>query len=131
MNAQQALFFARERHAFPSSDLQRGLNQQEVIKGIINKVIEPQTLLKTESLIKVAAKSVVTNMPIGSVMNLIQDQISNNSPWVVTTSALIGKGDYQPTYSMGRNRLLYVSWPDQTVLAELKLKINAFMNPAD
>lgn len=127
MNAQQALFFARERHAFTTSDVQRGLNQQEVIKGIVNKVIDPSTLLKIESLISVASKSVVTNMPINSVMNLVQAQISNNKPWDFTTAALIGKGDYQPTYSMGSKRLLYVSWPDQTVLADLKAQIDEFM----
>ncbi|TXT18451.1 MAG: cell envelope-related transcriptional attenuator [Erysipelotrichaceae bacterium] len=131
MNAEKALVFARERHALPNGDFQRGINQQEIIKGIINKVIEPQTLLKVESLIKVASKSVVTNMPIESVMNLIQEQISNNTPWTITTSALVGKDDYQPTYSMGKNRLLYVLWPDQTALTDLKLKIDAFMNPTD
>jgi polyisoprenyl-teichoic acid--peptidoglycan teichoic acid transferase len=127
MNAQQALFFARERHAFLSSDVQRGLNQQEIIKGIINKVIEPQTFLKIENLVSVASKSVVTNIPIESVMNLVQEQISDNTPWTISTSALTGKGDYQGTYSMGMKRLLYVSWPDQTVLAELKLRIDSFM----
>ncbi|NTW96910.1 MAG: LCP family protein [Erysipelotrichaceae bacterium] len=130
MNAQQALFFARERHAFETSDVQRGLNQQEVIKGMINKVIEPSTLLKIEDLVSVASKSVVTNMPIESVMNLVQNQISNNQAWTITTAALTGRGDYQPTYSMGSKRLLYVSWPDQIVLEELKTKITTFMtNP--
>jgi len=130
MNAEQALFFARERHAFVESDIQRGLNQQEVIKGIINKIIEPATLLKIESLVSVASKSVVTNMPIESVMNLVQNQISNNTPWTISTAALIGRGDYQGTYSMGMGRPLYVSWPDQNVLADLKIKIAEMMNPA-
>jgi len=131
MNAQQALFFARERHAFETADVQRGLNQQEVIKGIISKIIEPQTLLKIESLVTVASKSVVTNMPIESVMNLVQQQVSNNSPWTITTAALTGTPDYQGTYSMGMKRPLYVSWPDQTVLANLKLKIDWFMKRTD
>lgn len=48
MNAQQALFSARERHAFLSSDVQRGLNQQEIIKGIIKKVIERVSLVKRD-----------------------------------------------------------------------------------
>lgn len=129
MTAQQALFFARERHAFEQADIQRGLNQQEVIKGIINKVIEPSTLLKIEKLISVASKSVVTNMPIESVMNLVQNQISNNTPWTITTSALIGRGDFQGTYSMGMGRPLYISWPDQDVLADLKIRIAELMNP--
>jgi polyisoprenyl-teichoic acid--peptidoglycan teichoic acid transferase len=130
MTAEQALVFARERHALPSGDLQRGLNQQEVIKGIINKVIDPSTLLKIEKLISVTAKSVATNMDVDSVMNLVQDQISNNRPWDITTSALTGTGDYQPTYSMG-SRLLYVSWPNQDALAELHSRIIAIMSPTE
>lgn len=75
----------------------------------------------------VASKSVVTNIPIENAINLVQEQISDNTPWTISTSALTGKGDYQGTYSMGMKRLLYVSWPDQTVLTELKLRIDSFM----
>jgi len=128
MNAEQALFFARERHAFETGDVQRGLNQQEVIKGIVKKVVEPSTLLKIEELVTVASKSVVTNMPIESVMKLIQAQVADNQPWSITTSALTGTIDYQPTYSLGRNRLLYVSWPDLVLLETLKRQISYFMN---
>ena len=126
MNAEQALFFSRERHAFTGSDVQRGLNQQEVIKGMINKVTEPATLLKIESLISVASKSVDTNFSVEAVMKLVQNQLSSSTAWTISPSALTGKADYQPTYSMG-SRLLYVSWPDQTILKELQGRIKVIM----
>jgi LCP family protein required for cell wall assembly len=126
MNADQALVFSRERHAFAESDVQRGLNQQEVIKGIINKIIDPSTLLKIEKLISVASKSIDTNLTSESVMNLVQNQIANNIPWEFESTALTGKGDLQPTYSMG-SRLLYVMWPNLTVKAQLQEKIAQYM----
>lgn len=123
MNALEALMFARTRHAFVDGDFQRGLNQQEVIKAMINKIISPSSLLKTPSLIDVASKSVMTNMPVESVTNLIQAQISKNVPWEFSSSTLTGKADSQPTYSMGSELLLSVIWPDQKSLINLKTKI--------
>ena len=127
MNASQALFFSRERHALPNSDVTRGLNQQEVIKGIIKKLIEPSTLLKIEALVNVAAENADTNMPIGSVMKLIQGQIAKNTPWAFASSYLTGTLDKQPTYSMGPSRLLEVYWPNKTSLDALKAQITAMM----
>ncbi len=126
LDAEKALYFSRARHPFKDGDVQRGLNQQEVIKGIINKVTEPSSLLKIEKIIEATAKSIDTNLTNDNVMKLIQDQIQNNKPWEFTASALTGKGDLQPTYSMG-SRLLYVSWPNLDVLEELKLKIKTFL----
>lgn len=126
MNAEQALAFVRARYAFSEGDGQRGLNQQEVIKAIVNKVTEPSSLLKIEKIIDATAKSIDTNLTNDSVMKLVQNQIQDNKAWEFTASALSGKGDLQPTYSMG-SRLLYVVWPDLTKLEELRTQIKLFM----
>lgn len=125
-NANQALTFSRERHAFVNGDIQRGLNQQEVIKSIIKKIIEPSTLLKIGDLISVAAKSIDTNLTNENVMNLVHNQISKNVPWEFTASALSGPGAYRPTYSMG-SIPLYVMLPDLKLLAQLETEIDIFL----
>ncbi|NTW95202.1 MAG: LCP family protein [Erysipelotrichaceae bacterium] len=127
LNSEQAITFSRERHAFEDGDLQRGLNQQAVIQGVINKITEPSSLLKIEDLIKVASESVETNLTMDSVTSLVRSQIQYNIPWKFTSAALTGKDAYEITYSWGPSPL-YVVWPNLKVLANLKKQIAAFKN---
>lgn len=118
MNAEQALFFSRERHAFKNGDVQRGLNQQEVIKGMINKLTQPTTLAKMDRIITTASKAIDTNLTSTQLNDLIKLQLEKNPVWNFSSNYLKGKGDYQPTYSMG-SRLLYVYWPDAASVKEI------------
>ena len=118
MNAEQALFFSRERHAFVNSDVQRGLNQQQVIKGLINKLIEPSTLTKIDRIIKTTASAIDTNLTSTQLNELIKLQLEKNPSWSFNSNYLKGKSDYQPTYSMG-SRLLFVYWPEATSVKEI------------
>jgi LCP family protein required for cell wall assembly len=126
LNAEWALQFARERHSFASGDIQRGLNQQEVIKAVFNKLIQPSSLLKIEGIIKSTGKSVDTNLSTKDISLLVKKQIENYKPWSITTSNLSGTGDMQPTYSMG-SRLLYVMRVDPASLQQVQANIAEFM----
>ncbi|OGS55064.1 MAG: hypothetical protein A2Y20_01270 [Firmicutes bacterium GWF2_51_9] len=130
MNSAEALTFSRERHAFESGDIQRGLNQQEVIKGIINKLLTPSTFTKIEGIIKAVGNSVDTNITTDDLSKLIKKQINNNKAWDITTSNLSGVAAMKPTYSMG-SRLLYVMIPSQTSLVQVKQNIETFMKIAN
>ena len=44
LNGDQALAFARERHAFAEGDRQRGKNQMEVIRGVMAKAMSPSMI---------------------------------------------------------------------------------------
>jgi len=126
LNATETLTFARARHQFESGDIQRGLNQQEVIKGLISKLTSPASFTKIDGIISATSKSIDTNMPIEDVSILIKKQLGNNQPWEITTSNLSGVGDMKPTYSMG-SRLLYVMHPDANSLVQVKKSIEDFM----
>jgi LCP family protein required for cell wall assembly len=126
LNAEETLGFSRERYSFPSGDIQRGLNQQEVIKGMINKLVQPASLLKFDAIVNATSKSFDTNLSISDFSALIKKQIENNRPWEITTSNLSGKGDMMPTYSMGK-RLLYVMHPNPESLAKIKTDIASYM----
>lgn len=130
LNSAEALTFSRERHAFESGDIQRGLNQQEVIKGIFNKLITPSTFAKIEGIIKAVGKSIDTNVTTDDLSKLIKKQIDNNKAWDITTSNLSGVGAMKPTYSMG-SRLLYVMIPNPDSLIQVKQSIKTFMVVAD
>lgn len=122
MNAEQALFFSRERHAFENGDVQRGLNQQQVIKGLINKLIEPATLAKIDRIITTTSKAIDTNLTSTQLNELIKLQLEKNPAWNFTSNYLKGQTDYQPTYSMG-SRKLFVYWPDALSVQEIHNQI--------
>lgn len=127
LNAEQALFFSRERHAFESSDVQRGINQQAVIRGIINKLIQPATLTRVDAIIQAGSKSMDTNMNSDNIAKLVQNQLSDPRAWNFESQVLTGRQDYQPTYSMG-SRLLFVVWPNAERLAAIQQHIQDVLN---
>ncbi len=122
LNSQATLVFARERYLVPGGDITRGLNQQEVIKGLVNKIIEPSSLLRIEEIVRATASSIDTNMPSSDLTRLIRLQLDQNIKWNFESMHLEGRGDSQPTYSMG-SRLLYVMHPDQNSLQAIQRKI--------
>jgi LCP family protein required for cell wall assembly len=125
LNAEEALRFSRERHAFENGDIQRGLNQQEVIKGIITKLLQPESLLKIDKIVKAVRKSIDTNVSSTDINLIITHQIENNQPWIFSSTYLKGRSAMKPTYSMGA-RLLYVYIPDEASLNQLHNDILAF-----
>ncbi len=64
MTGQQVITFARERHHFPTGDFQRQLNQQYVIKELVNKIFQ-ESKRNVETPIKVlesAKDNIVMNL---------------------------------------------------------------------
>jgi anionic cell wall polymer biosynthesis LytR-Cps2A-Psr (LCP) family protein len=126
MNGRDALNFARARKIFQSGDRQRGANQQLVIEGIIAKLSEPGNLLRYQELLDTFAKSIQTNIPKEKVAELVDEQLSSGRGWSISTTAVNGTDDSQPTHSMGDQRL-YVMQPDQATVDAAKAEIEATM----
>jgi len=126
LNSAQALAFSRERKSFPTGDIQRGLDQQEVIKAIIKKMTTPASILKVEGIIKALSTSVDTNFTSEDLSVLIKLQLDTNAKWAIKSSNLSGSGDMLPTYSMG-SRLLYVMHPSRNSLNLIRLNIRNYM----
>lgn len=124
VNGKQALAFARERKAFYDGDRRRNMHQQEVIKGILNKALEPQVIIKYNSLLSALSKSFVTNIDSDDIKRLIKNQVKDNKKWTIANSYLTGSDSYQVTYSY-RSKL-YVMMPDEKSVTEAQNKIKAF-----
>ena len=93
LGGRQALFFARERHAFEDEDEMRVENQQRVMKGIIEKMTSSTTLLtKYGDIMDAAGDNLTTNMSSEYITDLVRMQITELSGWKVKTQKL--KGDY-------------------------------------
>lgn len=126
MNAEQALAFSRERKRVPGGDITRGLNQQEVIKGIIKKLISPTSLLNIEGIIKAVSKSVDTNATSDNLLDIINRQIKEDIDWKFDSSTMVGNGTMLPGVQNPNQRIYYML-VDQVKYDEIKLKIEEIM----
>ena len=127
VNGEQALAFARERKSFAAGDRMRGKNQQAVIDAIIKKASKPSIITKYDSLLKSFASKFQTNMSTEKMMELAKLQISKMPTWNVSTISLTGGDGHASTYS-GGSQLLYVMYPSQNSINDVKAKIKAVID---
>lgn len=92
LDGKRALIFARERKSLEGGDQDRGKNQQRVIEGFINKVLEARSFSQYEALLTSVGDSVDTNMSGDSLKELINQQIQRGGAWKTSSIALTGKG---------------------------------------
>ena len=92
LNGEQALVFARERHAFSDGDFQRGRNQMAVIEGVFNKLISPAILTSYVSLLDDLQTYFKTSMSFDEITSLVRMQLDDNAEWNVRSFAIEGDG---------------------------------------
>lgn len=122
VNSEQALAFARERYNVPGGDLTRGIHQQEVIKGVINKMTQPSVLLNIQQIINRVSSSVDTNIGSANLSKLVEKQLGDGKGWKFETVSLEGVGAEDYTYSYP-HQLLYVYYPDETSINNIHNQI--------
>lgn len=127
LNADQALTFARERHAFAAGDRQRGKNQMAVITGVINKMMSPAILSNYSGLMNGLEGSFETSMPYSEVSNLVQNQLNVGGVWNVQRYSVDGTGESNYSYSMP-SQSVYVMVPDMSTVEQAKEYIEAVKN---
>ena len=83
--------------------------QQEIIKGIINKVLSADGINKVPTLLEIGPKYVSTNIPMDLVKRLIKSEAEEIQPWTFETLHMEnGYSDMYPTASMGADLPLSV-----------------------
>lgn len=123
-----ALRFARERKSYETGDRHRGENQQQVITSIIGKLGSSRNyLLKIPTILDIAADSFETDINRDEIMEFIRMQLGRGTNWQVESIAINGTGTYEPTYSMGANRPLYVMLPAMDTVTNATNKINQYL----
>lgn len=70
MDGQQTLAFARERKNMPGGDLQRQINQQQVITALIRKLLETKDVNQLLKVIEAAGSNIKTNIGLNQMTNL-------------------------------------------------------------
>lgn len=122
LNGEEALAFSRERYSFGAGDNQRGLNQMEVIKGMINKAVSPAIITNFNSIMSNISGSLETNMGLNEIKSLVKMQMNDMAEWNIEFNNVTGQGARKVTYSYG-SRPLYVMIPDNSSVTDAKEKM--------
>lgn len=126
VNGQEALAFARERHAFEDGDNQRGRNQMAVIKAVINEILSPELLLKYSSILDAVDGSFETSMPYDLISTLVRNQLDEGGSWEVLTYSATGYDSTGIPYSMSQSA--YVMEPNMESVETAKELMEAVRN---
>ena len=81
LDGKSALAFARERHAFASGDIQRGINQMKVIDAMLNKIKSPALLMGFSKIMDAASDCFVTSFSQDQISALVRMQLSDFAEW--------------------------------------------------
>ena len=119
LDGNQALGFARERYSFNIGDVQRGKNQMEVIKGVIQKLSSKEMLTNFDSILAAISDSFQTDMPTDTMYSIVRYQLENNLTWSVDSYTVTGYDASNTTFSMP-GFYAYVMVPNEDTVNEAK-----------
>lgn len=119
LNGTQALAFARERHSFNTGDVQRGKDQMEVIKGVIQRLSSKEMLTNFDSILVAISDSIQTDMPTDTMYSIVRYQLENNLTWSIDTYTVTGYDASNTTFSMPGS-YAYVMEPNEDTVNEAK-----------
>ena len=127
LDSEQALGFVRERYSLADGDRDRGRNQQKVIVAIIQKLTSTEALKNYSDIIQGLQDSLQTNMPIETMIDLINTQLESGGSYKVNSQDLKGIGRMGlPSYAMPDSNL-YMMEIDDSSLATAKSAIQDVM----
>lgn len=123
----EALMFARERYNVSGGDFQRGENQLEVIKGMIEKVTSPSIITSAYDLLDSVSGSLDTNMSTDQIQTLIKNQLTDGAEWTIITMSAEGTTGSEMCYSYSGGELSIV-YPNYDSVAEISEAIQAVLD---
>ena len=128
MFGDQVLAFCRERYSFADGDNQRGRNQEQVLKALIEKLISPAILPHYADILDSLDGFFQLNIPQEKIAELVNMQLSDNASWeIMKQSAEQGESALETTYSAGSTPL-YIMWPDDASVKVNKARIEMIMS---
>ena len=124
LDSEQALGFVRERYSLADGDRDRGRNQQKVIVAILQKLTSTEALKNYDGIIKGLQDSIQTNMPLETMMKLVNAQLESGGTYKINSQDLkvTGRMDL-PSYAMPESNLYIMEISDSS-LESVKAAIN-------
>lgn len=128
VNGKCALRFARERHSYLEGDNHRVKNQQEVIKGIFNKLkSSPNILADYNSVLEVMNGKFATNIEMSELTSFIKYEVEDIGKYEIISAQVDGTGSMEYTYSYPHQKL-YVMFPNEQSVSNAKEGIEKILN---
>ena len=127
LDGKAALAFARERHAFKTGDVQRGINQMKVIDAMLNKIKSPALLMGFSKIMDSAADCFVTSLSQNQISALVRMQLSDFAEWNIESYTVTGSSGSSTKCYSAKGQKLYVMKPDENSVAKAKEMIAAVM----
>ena len=127
LDGKAALAFARERHAFKTGDVQRGINQMKVIDAMLNKIKSPALLMGFSKIMDSAADCFVTSLSQNQISALVQMQLSDFAEWNIESYTVTGSSGSSTKCYSAKGQKLYVMKPDESSVAKAKEMIAAVL----
>ena len=127
LDGKAALAFARERHAFKTGDVQRGINQMKVIDAMLNKIKSPALLMGFSKIMDSAADCFVTSLSQNQISALVRMQLSDFAEWNIESYTVTGSSGSSTKCYSAKGQKLYVMKPDENSVAKAKEMIPAVL----
>ena len=127
LDGKAALAFARERHAFKTGDVQRGINQMKVIDAMLNKIKSPALLMGFSKIMDSAADCFVTSLSQNQISALVRMQLSDFAEWNIERYTVTGSSGSSTKCYSAKGQKLYVMKPDENSVAKAKEMIAAVL----
>jgi polyisoprenyl-teichoic acid--peptidoglycan teichoic acid transferase len=133
LNGEQALVVSRDRHHLIDGDIGRGLNQQLVMQGILNKVKTVKSVKTVYSILDNISNNMDTNMTNEQILGfyniaktIITKGLNSNNNELIHMQQLFLYGSGQMIYDEGMGLVLYNYIPNKYSLADdvKAMKIN-------
>ncbi len=113
LSGAQALDLARERFNVSGGDHDRGKNQMQMIKAVIEKMTNSTTLISNYSDILNSLEGMfTTSFSSDEISKLVKMQLNDMAKWNIQSFAVAGTGGSEETYSTP-GASAYVMWPNE------------------
>lgn len=122
LDGEAALVYARMRKKDPMGDFGRNERQQQIVKGVIDKLSTPNTLLKIDDIATEIGDNVETNISIGEALAFRQ-KYSNFNSSNINSLKLEGQDNYI-------NDIYYFE-ADEESLDEVKTELKTHLELSD
>ena len=120
LDGKSALAFARERHAFASGDIQRGINQMKVIDAMANKLKSPTVLMSFSKLMDAVSNCFVTSLSQEQISALVRMQLGDLANWDIESCSVTGSSGKSSQCYSAKGQSLYVMKPDESSVSRAK-----------
>ncbi len=125
LNGEQALSFARNRYAFATGDLQRGVNQQIVVQAMLNELKNIKSASQALNILDTVSESMDTNFTTKQLLSFYDIfktvlETSSNDSNLINVQQLYLAGSGQNIYDERTGWVLYNYIINQSSLNKVK-----------